>query len=201
MRDRFCKFVIIIILSYIRRAFSGHFWHISDLHINYSYVVGGNISDLCRKSKDKAANVTGQELVGPAGNYHCDSPLVLAKSALDAMKKIHGDPDFILWMGDSTPHWNTPTSSDMTYIINVTQTVFTELEHLFPGVPIIPVLGNHDVSPPNQFPISTTRTPVLSITPACWNMVACFLMFQKGIVSERSRNVVTMQRLSKQPKI
>ena len=152
MRDRFCKFVIIIILSYITRSFSGHFWHISDLHIDYSYVVGGNISDHCRKSQDKAANVTEQELVGPAGNYHCDSPLVLAMSALDAMKKIHGDPDFILWT-----HWNTPASPDMTYIMNVTQTVFTELEHLFPGVPIIPALGNHDVSPPNQFPISTAE--------------------------------------------
>ena len=135
MRDRFSKFVIIIILSYITRSLSGHFWHISDLHIDYSYVVGGNISDHCRKSQDKAANVTEQELVGPAGNYHCDSPLVLAMSALDAMKKIHGDPDFILWTGDSAPHWNTPASPDMTYIMNVTQTVFTELEHLFPREP------------------------------------------------------------------
>ena len=137
MIHKFYNFVIICLLNTVSIVFCGHFWHISDLHIDYNYVVGGNVSDHCWKSKNESANVIEQEMVGPAGNYHCDSPYVLAMSALDAMKKIHSDPDFILWTGDSVTHWAKHGSPDMNYVMNVTQKVFRKFEQHFPSVPII----------------------------------------------------------------
>ena len=125
--------IIIVLYICIPCTQCGYAWHISDLHID-----------------------TYQHCSTPVGDYHCDSPLVLALSALHAMKNIQPYPDLILWTGDSAPHWSTPS---MEYILNITSTVFTQLEQLFPGVPVIPVLGNHDTSPPNQFPVPTPEDP------------------------------------------
>jgi len=131
----------------------GQFWHISDLHLDYAYVKGGNKSNNCHavSSSDAAKPSINHDIVGPAGNYNCDSPEVLVESALLAMARIEPNPDFIVWTGDSAPHvWEPPPTEE--YIFNVTKHVFTRLDKLFPNVTIIPALGNHDASPPDQFP-------------------------------------------------
>ena len=35
----------------------------------------------------------------------------------------------------------------------MTKYVFTKLDQYFPGVPVVPALGNHDASPPDMFPV------------------------------------------------
>jgi len=130
----------------------GKFWHISDLHLDYQYVEGGDSSQWCH-----TANQT-DEAVGPAGNYSCDSPLLLVESSLQAMQRHQPSPDFILWTGDSAPHWRSPLPPDQKYITNVTKFVFTKLDQMFPGVPVVAALGNHDSSPPDQFPISENKS-------------------------------------------
>jgi len=131
----------------------GQFWHISDLHLDYAYVKGGDKSNNCHalSSSDADKPSINHDIVGPAGNYYCDSPKVLVESALLAMVRIEPNPDFIVWTGDSAPHvWEPAPTED--YIFNVTKHVFTRLDKLFPNVTIIPALGNHDASPPDQFP-------------------------------------------------
>lgn len=131
----------------------GQFWHISDLHLDYKYIKGGDMSHWCHQIVDTNTSTTSinSDIVGPAGNYHCDSPSDLVESALLAMKRLNPTPDFIVWTGDSAPHWRDPVP-DEDYILNVTKSVFTKLDKLFPSVSIIPALGNHDASPPDQFP-------------------------------------------------
>jgi sphingomyelin phosphodiesterase acid-like 3 len=129
----------------------GQFWHISDLHLDHQYVEGGNMSNWCHPTTTTDTPTINTNIVGPAGNYHCDSPADLVESALLAMKRFSPNPDFIVWTGDSAPHWRDPTP-DEEYILNVTKHVFTRLDRLFPNVSIIPALGNHDASPPDQFP-------------------------------------------------
>jgi len=129
----------------------GEFWHISDLHLDYQYVKGGNMSNWCHKGGTTDTPTINTNIVGPAGNYHCDSPADLVESALLAMKRFSPNPDFIVWTGDSAPHWRDPTP-DEEYILNVTKHVFIRLDKLFPNVSIIPALGNHDAAPPDQFP-------------------------------------------------
>lgn len=36
---------------------------------------------------------------GPFGNYLCDSPIKLIRSAFEAMNSIMPNPDFIIWTG------------------------------------------------------------------------------------------------------
>eukprot|EP00090_Calanus_glacialis_P045413 TRINITY_DN8417_c0_g1_i1.p1 TRINITY_DN8417_c0_g1~~TRINITY_DN8417_c0_g1_i1.p1 ORF type:complete len:822 (-),score=306.82 TRINITY_DN8417_c0_g1_i1:453-2918(-) len=129
----------------------GQFWHISDLHLDYKYTSGGNMSNWCHKEVDTETPSLNKDIVGPAGNYHCDSPAALVESALLAMQRFHPNPDFIVWTGDSAPHWRDPSPNEE-YILNVTKQVFTRLDKLFPNISIIPALGNHDASPPDQFP-------------------------------------------------
>ena len=129
----------------------GSFWHISDLHLDYLYQGGGNISNFCHQPSE---NDTDQaEGAGEHGDYHCDAPLLLVESSLLAMKNIQSEPDFIVWTGDSAPHWRDPAPPDQNYIFNVTKLIFSKLDKYFPGVPIVPALGNHDASPPDEFPV------------------------------------------------
>jgi len=147
---------LVIAFVFVLPCNGGHFWHISDLHLDYLYVRGGNLSNLCHQKASESENVTTEDqVVGPYGNYNCDSPEALVESALGAMKKFHPNPEFILWTGDSAPHWREPNPPNEEYIFNVTKKIFTKLEDLFPNISIVPCLGNHDASPPDQFPVSS----------------------------------------------
>jgi len=136
------------LVSLFPSALAGNFWHISDLHLDYLYSKGGNVSDWCHKGKSEEEGTSGPG-AGPAGEYSCDSPKTLVLSALQAMHKFQPKPDFIIWTGDSAPHWRDPSP----YIMNVTKSVFRHLDSLFPDVPVVAALGNHDASPPDQFPV------------------------------------------------
>ena len=140
------------LVSLVPSALAGNFWHISDLHLDYLYSKGGDLSNWCHKGSSEEEGTSG---AGPAGEYSCDSPKTLVLSALQAMHKFEAKPDFIIWTGDSAPHWREPAPPEDKYIMNVTKSVFRHLDTLFPGVPVVAALGNHDASPPDQFPIGS----------------------------------------------
>lgn len=140
------------LVSLVPSALAGNFWHISDLHLDYFYSKGGNVSNFCHKGNSEEEGTSGPK-AGPAGDYNCDSPKTLVLSALQAMHKFQPKPDFIIWTGDSAPHWRDPAPPEEKYIMNVTKSVFRHLDSLFPGIPVVAALGNHDASPPDQFPI------------------------------------------------
>ena len=68
------------------------FLHVSDLHMDTHY----DERKSCKKGY--AENIEDK----PYGNFMCDSPKILVKSAIDYMKKQFPNPDFILWTGKST---------------------------------------------------------------------------------------------------
>ena len=83
----------------------GSFWHISDLHLDYLYEKGGNVSNFCHQQTGGNNNVTSDSEVEEWGNYRCDSPLLLVDSALLAMQTIQSQPQFIVWTGiDQSEH-------------------------------------------------------------------------------------------------
>lgn len=130
------------------------FWHFSDLHLEFSYTVGSNSSNLCLAptrgdKQDKEEDGSG---AGAAGAYGCDSPPVLALSSFEAMARLQPNVSLILWTGDSGPH-RRASSPGQEYIAQVTSLVFSRLSQLFPRVPVVAVVGNHDISPPNQWPV------------------------------------------------
>ena len=55
---------------------------------------------------------------------------------------------YIMWTGDNAPHdnWRTPGEE----VLTATSTITTLLNKHFPGVPVFPVIGNHDSAPINR---------------------------------------------------
>lgn len=71
----------------------GYFWQVTDFHYDANYSINGNPNSMCHLGG--SSNYSNSIY----GNYLCDSPMALVISAINAMKKIHSDPDFILWTG------------------------------------------------------------------------------------------------------
>ena len=65
------------------------FLHVSDFHMDTNYSEHAS----CKKTTDDT------HIYGEYGDYLCDSPKVLVKSAIEYMKQEFPDPDFILWTG------------------------------------------------------------------------------------------------------
>ncbi|BHF81642.1 hypothetical protein SprV_0802477500 [Sparganum proliferum] len=102
------------------------FWHITDPHIDSNYSCQGAL-----------------------GNYECDSPLTLWISALNNTRRLRQQPpDFVIFSGDSVAHDERLSRAEF---LDVMRSAAQRLRMIFPDnqIPIIPVLGNHDVHPAN----------------------------------------------------
>ena len=62
------------------------FIHVSDFHIDPEYLNHNSCKGVPEGNK-------------PYGDYLCDSPKILVKSAIKFMQKKFPNPDFILWTG------------------------------------------------------------------------------------------------------
>ncbi|XP_053314993.1 acid sphingomyelinase-like phosphodiesterase 3a [Spea bombifrons] len=126
---------------------AGQFWHITDLHLDFSYHITGDRSKVCLSSKGaKASNP------GVFGDFLCDSPYQLILSAIQHIKDSHQKADFMIWTGDSPPH--VPVNELSTKIvIDVIGNMTTTIRSLLPDLPVFPALGNHDYWPQDQFPV------------------------------------------------
>ena len=119
------------------------FWQIGDIHYDKYYTESGEIGDWCHKVESGIA--------GKFGEYQCETSRDLFESALQAMKRINPDPDFIISTGDSTPHWNHPDYPDWEYIYQAESFITDKIIEYFPNTTVIPVLGNHDAYLPDNF--------------------------------------------------
>jgi len=124
------------------------FWQISDIHLDYRYDPNGNPAWPNWCHNDSNPNTTS----GMFGNYSCDGSQLVMKSAIDAMRVANPKPEFILWTGDSAPHWHDPTDPDWEYIFKVEKDIVSQLKNNFPDTLILPALGNHDSFPADFFP-------------------------------------------------
>ncbi|XP_063585679.1 acid sphingomyelinase-like phosphodiesterase 3b isoform X2 [Penaeus indicus] len=139
---------LLLLASVPSRAKLGTFWHVSDFHLDVNYTAGdGDVTKMCWK---KAGGYTGAQ-PGIFGDYACDAPLKLVESAVDAMKRIHPNPDFIMWTGDDTAHVDDKYfSTDK--VVDIISSLTDVLKSKFPNADVLPVLGNHDYYPKNQVP-------------------------------------------------
>lgn len=86
-------------------------WHLTDVHVDPLYDVKGDPRHLCHKEAGgRSGGETQREGVGRFGDYRCEAPRALLASAIDFMKKESGTAgaDFLLWTGDTPPHWSHP---------------------------------------------------------------------------------------------
>lgn len=84
---------------------AGYFWQITDIHYDANYSQHGLAHYLCHQQpwnlESHAADreTETKKHYGPYGDYDCDSPWALVKSAVTTMKELAPDVDFILWTG------------------------------------------------------------------------------------------------------
>ncbi|XP_064626772.1 acid sphingomyelinase-like phosphodiesterase 3b [Lineus longissimus] len=131
----------------------GHFWQISDIHLDLDYSTDGDPENSCHKDIFPK-NLTK---LGEFGYPTCSSPWILVQGAVDAMKTIKAKPDFVLWTGDTSPKLPKEQLSQKK-ILDLIQRVTVLLNTTFPGIYLFPVLGNHDVYPVHQMPPSSKST-------------------------------------------
>ena len=92
---------------------------------------------------------------GQFGNYSCDGTRLTLLSAIETMRVVESQPDFILWTGDSAPHWHEPSDPNWDYIFKAEKDIVSRLREAFPHTQILPALGNHDSFPADFFPGSS----------------------------------------------
>ena len=118
------------------------FWQITDIHYDKLYKEHGDSKKFCHGKGGGAMRF---------GDYDCESNKELFLSAIDAMADLNPRPEFILWTGDSSPHWHNSKAPDWTYIYNAEKYLAKSIQKRFPDTIIIPVLGNHDAFMPDNF--------------------------------------------------
>lgn len=130
----------------------GTFWHVSDFHLDPNYTVTGVTDNMCWDRERVRRQSRGEARApGEFGDYECDAPLALVKSAVAAMANFQPNPDFILWTGDDTAHVDDKFFSSQT-VVQIIALLTDELHRAFPNTIVFPVLGNHDYFPKNQIP-------------------------------------------------
>ncbi|EKM49763.1 uncharacterized protein PHACADRAFT_106798 [Phanerochaete carnosa HHB-10118-sp] len=131
--------------------------HISDVHIDRFYTLDSEANCTkpicCRNFADETGPPT--EPAGPNGNSHCDSPVTLADSMLEAAQRIGSTAKFTLFTGDVVEH--TSWLVTKTEVTNDLEAFNAEMASKLKA-PVYPAIGNHDSVPSNAFPRNTTIT-------------------------------------------
>lgn len=122
------------------------FIQVSDFHYDELYSQGSPTDKNCHSDGKYGGGGSGS--AGRLGDFRCDSPSQLVKSAIKQMHKVLPNPDFILWTGDNSPHEGAGKKNvtrNMRFIGKWIYNVFGD------RVKVIPVLGNHDSYPKDTF--------------------------------------------------
>ncbi|XP_067386834.1 acid sphingomyelinase-like phosphodiesterase 3b [Emydura macquarii macquarii] len=145
------RFLLLLMHCRIATTVQGHFWHITDLHLDPEYKVTTDPLQVCPSAGSQPVPSAGKW-----GNYLCDSPWILINSSIYAMKEILPDPDFILWTGDDTPHVPNEKLGEEA-VLEIIANVTALIKQVFPDTKVYPAMGNHDFHPKNQFPAEAHR--------------------------------------------
>ncbi|KAM4771015.1 cyclic GMP-AMP phosphodiesterase SMPDL3A [Rhinophrynus dorsalis] len=130
---------------------TGQFWHISDLHLDFSYHITDDHTKVCLSSKGFNASNPGI-----FGDFLCDSPYQLILSAIQYIKESKQKVDFMIWTGDSPPHVPAKELSTK-MVIDVIGNMTSTIRSLLPELLVFPALGNHDYWPQDQLPVSANE--------------------------------------------
>lgn len=139
----------------LRKPF-GRFLHVTDLHPDPHYKYSSAVKAACHHKKPKKHKLDGKQCAGWWGTAlsDCDSPPRLVESSLkwaaSNLISSHEGLDFIIWTGDSARHDNDdklPRSNKEIFDLN--RWTLDQLEAAFPGVSLIPTVGNNDIFPHN----------------------------------------------------
>ncbi|KAF2878763.1 hypothetical protein ILUMI_27404 [Ignelater luminosus] len=124
--------------------------HLSDIHYDVDYTIGSDAAcdePMCCRPGSQPDYF--QNAAGRWGAYRCDTSWEMFNGALDHITSQHDDITYIYFTGDIVDHklWGT----SMRRNTKVISSVLEKLKNSFEGIPIFPVLGNHDPHPLNAY--------------------------------------------------
>jgi sphingomyelin phosphodiesterase len=123
--------------------------HISDLHVDFEYLVGGNTEcdfPICCRAENGIPS-DQSTTASRWGAYTCDLPSATLESMLAYVRDVV-KPDIVIWTGDSVPHniWGVSEEEVVDGVTRVSDLVF---RYLGATAKIYPGMGNHDLYPLN----------------------------------------------------
>uniref|UniRef100_A0A182W755 Sphingomyelin phosphodiesterase n=1 Tax=Anopheles minimus TaxID=112268 RepID=A0A182W755_9DIPT len=127
--------------------------HLTDIHYDPEYLVGVNAdckAEACCRTLPDLAPATTATAAGYWGDYRdCDTPWHGVVDVMEHIRKQHPKIDAIYFTGDIVHHftWNTSIETNEVAM----RQVFDLMKRTFPGVPLYPVLGNHESHPANLY--------------------------------------------------
>jgi hypothetical protein len=129
-------------------AVSGSYYvHLADTHLDLGYAEGAAAEceraraglPCCHKSDQ------GNGTAPRYGHPKCDAPAALVTALVEGAAKLWPQPEYVLLGGDLVDHnflVDTPTRIRQAWAWHL-----GELRRVWPGVPVYPTIGNHDVFP------------------------------------------------------
>ncbi|CAH0407381.1 unnamed protein product [Chilo suppressalis] len=129
--------------------------------------------ELRMKNKGASDKLFGISKPNPAGYWgdyrNCDSPVWTFEDVVDRIKETHKDIDILYYIGDTVDHgvWETSYESNT----KVHRYLFDKIKATFGDIMVVPVIGNHESQPINQFAPSTITIPKLN-TNWLYNVLA-----------------------------
>ncbi|KAJ2103703.1 Endopolyphosphatase [Coemansia sp. S100] len=135
----------------------GRFIHITDLHVDPNYKAGATAYSQCHRVPKTSDHSEDSTLTGRFGrpNAKCDSPLALINATSAYLRAEWSQKvDFVAWTGDSGRHdGDAEFPRTLDEIIEQNSIAAQSLRHAFGSrTPIVPNVGNNDVSPHNELP-------------------------------------------------
>uniref|UniRef100_A0A182NUB6 Saposin B-type domain-containing protein n=1 Tax=Anopheles dirus TaxID=7168 RepID=A0A182NUB6_9DIPT len=127
--------------------------HLTDIHYDPEYVVGVNAdckAEACCRPLPGLGVATEANAAGYWGDYRdCDTPWHGVVDVMEHIRRQHPKIDAIYFTGDIVHHftWNTTIETNE----DAMRQVFDLMKHTFPGIPIYPILGNHESHPANLY--------------------------------------------------
>ncbi|KAL3076336.1 hypothetical protein niasHS_013607 [Heterodera schachtii] len=129
---------------------TGKFVLFTDFHIDNHYDPRGDPTKMCHWNETNATNRTmanANTSPGPFGTRSCDSPLSLVNFMVKEAQKQLESPDYVIWTGDNAAH----DEYDEKRFFDTLESANSVILSRFPDAIVIPVVGNHESVPGNDF--------------------------------------------------
>ncbi|XP_047022041.1 sphingomyelin phosphodiesterase-like [Helicoverpa zea] len=126
--------------------------------------VASKIRELRKSSQTRFAAPRNAQPAGYWGDYrNCDTPLWAFDNVIDTITDSHKGIDVVYYIGDTIDHGVWETSYEL--IEDMNRHVIDKIRKNFgDNVPVIPVIGNHESQPTNQFAPSSVVGDHLNTT-------------------------------------
>lgn len=140
--------MFLLLGSFLPKSHAGYFWHLTDFHVDPYYQEWGS------RWRWNSCNRNVSDSQGPLGDYECDPPYALLRSAVQAIQQHGPQPAFVVWTGDNTPHPQNLSWLGTEATLEITRNCTNIIRQGLGDVqyPVIVSLGNHDYFPKNQLP-------------------------------------------------